>query len=293
MTRIVSYANETWLGDTLVLRINHRGVGRLAREARIVSALPREALYPEVVTVGHDDEIEWMLVRRVPGIDLGRAWMSMTPVEREHAIHQLAAALAAVHGTPIEGIPDDDFRPQPAFRPPHTLPLGPLLELIDEVIGPHDPAIVELATEFVTQRWSAFDDADRGLVHGDPHLENVLWDGQRVSALLDLEWSRPSWSHADLEILLAVADSPRLFAAADYDASIDPSTFTEMPRWLAAARPDWFAHPRIVERLEVLYLSRTLGCFEDDADAASFRWDHVAATLAGESFIQRPTWRSI
>jgi hypothetical protein len=170
------------------------------------------------------------------------------------------------------------------------LPLGRLLELIDEVVL--DPEIAALATEFVTKRWSAFDDTDRGLVHGDPHFENVLWDGNRVSALLDLEWSRPSWIHADLEILLSVAETPQLFAAAEYEASLDPATFANLPRWLAAARPDWFAHPRLVERLEVLYLSRTLGCFEDDDGRdddpiLAARWDAVAATLAGESFIRR------
>ncbi len=281
MTRAPSYANEVWLGDELVLRINFRGVGRLAREGRIASRVPAEARYPEILAVGHDGEIEWMLTRRLPGIDLGRAWPSLTTAQRERAIHQLAGALAAIHATPCDGIPDD-------IRPPHTLPLAPLLELIDEVIAPHDRAIAELATEWTLARWPAFDDADRGLVHGDPHFENVLWDGERVAALLDLEWSRPSWIHADLEILLAVAEMPALFAAEDREHAVVAADYADIPRWLRAARPDWFEHPRLVERLELLFLSRTLGHFEDDPEGgAAFRWEHVAQVLAGESFVSR------
>ena len=79
-----------------------------------------------------------------------------------------------------------------------------------------DPGLLGDVTELVRARWDAFDDTGRGLVHGDPHFENALWDGARLSALLDLEWSRRSWLACDLEILLAIADHPATFAAADY-----------------------------------------------------------------------------
>jgi aminoglycoside phosphotransferase len=280
MTRGSSYANEVWLGDDVVLRINTRGAGTLAREASIARRISRDAKLPEILEVGHDDEIEWMLSRRVRGIDLGHAWPAMTMVQRERAIRQLADALAAVHATETAGIPDD-------IRPPHTLPIEPMIELIERVID--DTQICAMATHFTITRWGAFDGADRGLVHGDPHLENALWDGTNLSALLDLEWSRPSWIHADLEILLALADAPAEFASADREHAVVAEHYAEIPRWLRAARPDWFAHPRLVERLEVLALSRLLGHFEDDPAAAdSFgRWEHVASVLAGEGSARR------
>ena len=279
MTRGHSYVNEVWVGDEVVLRINTRGVGRLAREARIARRVSREALYPEILDVADDGEIEWMLTRRAKGLDLGRAWPALTPVERERSIHQLADALSTVHATDITGLPDD-------IRPPHTLPIEPLIALIETHID--DTAICALATHFAITRWSAFDDGDRGLVHGDPHLENVMWDGECVSALLDLEWSRPSWLHADLEILLAVADTPGEFAAPDREHAVVAAHYAELPRWLHAARPAWFAHPRLVERLEVLELSRLLGHFDDESTATSVdRWEQVARVLAGEGTARR------
>jgi aminoglycoside phosphotransferase (APT) family kinase protein len=273
MVRGPSYANEVWIGDAVVLRINPRGVGRLAREARIVALLPREALYPEILAVGDDGELEWMLSRRVPGVALGRAWLGMPVAHRERAIHEFAGALAAIHATPCAGIPDD-------IRPPHTLPLEPLLALVEDIRERGgDPGLLAATADFVRAKWSAFDDADRGLVHGDPHLENVLWDGERISAVLDLECARPSWIHADLEILLAVADHPRLFASADYELEVEAADYAELPGWLAAAQPGWFAHPRALDRLEVLHVSRTLGCFEDSIEHR-IRWDHLRAAIS-------------
>jgi aminoglycoside phosphotransferase len=268
MTRGASYANEVWLGREVVLRINWRGVGRLAREALVARRISRDARYPEILAVGDDGEIEWMLTRRVPGIALGHAWATLSSLQRERATHELAAALAALHATPTEGLPD-------GIHPPHTLPLAPLLELVADTVAPHDPRLAESCAAFITDRWSAFDAADRGLVHGDPHLENVLWDGDHVSALLDLEWSRPSWIHADVEILLAIAADPIPFASADHAHLVNPMDYGEMAGWLRAARPAWFAHPRLRDRLEVLYLSRTLGHLDDDPVASAFRWDDL------------------
>ena len=49
--------------------------------------------------------------------------------------------------------------------------------------------------------------------------------------------SRPSWLHADLEILLAVSDDPKLFASADHEDSVVTADYADIPRWLRAARP--------------------------------------------------------
>ena len=272
--RVASYANEVWIGQHMVVRVGHLGLpggelGRLGREAAIAARLPGEARYPEILHVGRDDEMAWMITRRVPGTELARAWPALTSAEREQATRELAAALAAVHATPTDGIPDD-------IRPPHTLPLAPLLELCDEV---PDAGLARACAQFVRARWDAFDDADRGLVHGDPHLENVLWHAGHVTALLDFEWARPSWIHCDLEILLAVAADPKVFVAADLEAHIHGDQFVNVPRWLRAECPHWFAHPRLAARLAVLELSRTLGIFADDPISAASRLDDVRALL--------------
>jgi hypothetical protein len=130
-------------------------------------------------------------------------------------------------------------------------------------------------------------------VHGDPHIENVLWDGARVSALLDLEWSQAAWVECDLEILLAVAAHPALFAASDYEASLDPADFSDVPRWLLSACPAWFAPTRLLERLELLLVSRTLGCLDEGEPAAlahdpglALRIVHLRSVLDGTSYLR-------
>jgi aminoglycoside phosphotransferase (APT) family kinase protein len=295
MTRVASYCNEVWVGDDVVARINHRGSpgaapDRLLREAAIAARVAPEVRYPPIVAVGSDpaEELAWIVARRGPGIQLGRAWPTLAPAVRRDSILQLAEALTALHATPIAGLPPLEQ------HPPHTLPLDEMIALIDRLGDDgYDRVLLAEVAAFARASWPAFADAPRCRVHGDPHLENVLWDGARVSALLDLEWSQAAWVECDLEILLAVVAHPALFAASDYEASLDPADFADVPRWLLSACPSWFAPKRLLERLELLLVSRTLGCL-DEAEASALATDsglalrivHLRAVLDGTSYLR-------
>lgn len=129
VTRGPSFSNEVWIGDEVVVRINHAeqpggDPARMLREAAIAARLPREARYPEVLDAGREGDMAWIVMRRMPGQVLGRAWGAMRVAERERAITELAEALAAVHATQIGELDAFDL------EPPHTLPLA----LIDAVI---------------------------------------------------------------------------------------------------------------------------------------------------------------
>jgi aminoglycoside phosphotransferase (APT) family kinase protein len=289
MARVPSYANEVWVGDEVVVRINHHALvggapARLLREAAIAARLPREARYPELLDIGRNSEMSWIVSRRAPGVVLGRAWGAMRPAERERAIGELGEVLSAVHATPaVELTSELDIE----LDPPHTLPLPAILALIDDLLADGgDPALYRDIAALVRERWTAFDDSGIALVHGDPHLENVLWDGTRISALLDLEWSRCSWIECDLEILLAIADHPALFSSADYAQTIDAADYAAVPGWLRSAQPAWFAHPRLLDRLEVLHVSRTLSFLGLDP-RSEVRLAHLRAVLSGTSYLRR------
>jgi aminoglycoside phosphotransferase (APT) family kinase protein len=54
------------------------------------------------------------------------------------------------------------------------------------------------------------------LIHGDLTFENILWDGERITALLDFEWARQGPPDLDLDILLRFCAYPHLHVAPDY-----------------------------------------------------------------------------
>lgn len=293
LTPAVSNANEAWVGEDVVVRVNWRGdLGRLEREAYIASRVPPEARYPRVISYGRDEEIEWLVTRRVPGTELSRAWPVMARGVRASAVRQAAEILRALHSVNDPSLPaDGDVR-----WPPHVLPLEFLMADIEqEGSQAHvDPGLVRDAIAFVRERWDAFDEAGRGLVHGDPHLENFLWDGERITALLDLEWARRSWIQVDLEILLAFCDHPWLFVAEDYEDRSRRQDYAEVPNWLGEAYPEFFDHPRLLDRLLVLSIGRAFTHFPEggyngppNPDDFRDRRNHVQLLLNGLSHLHR------
>ena len=284
-------SNETWLGEDFVLRVGTGDPGKLAREATVAAALPAEARYPGVIAAGQADGFEWLISRRARGEQLSRVWHRLSRAERERAITQLADALRALHETDVSGLPGEED-----LEPPHTLPLEPLRSLIEAVRGQGsvEASLCEESAALVRDRWPAFDRLGRGLVHGDAHLENVLWDGRDVTALLDLEWSRRSWLQVDLEILLSFCDHPWLFVAGDYETRAAAEDYVGVPTWLSDAHPAMFAHPRLLDRLILLHVSRTFGLLhqypphgpESSADPRDRR-NHLRAVLDGSSHLHR------
>lgn len=284
LQRARSDANEVWLAPDFVLRVNFRGdLGRLGREASVAARLPAEARYPGVLAHGDDGVIEWLAVRRVAGTELSRAWPGLRSSERQEAVSELAEILAIMHAVDVPGLPADRD-----MAPPHVLPLDRVVDQIATVAGlPFvDRGMLAEVESFVRGAWDAFDSQGRGLVHGDPHLENVMWGGGRITALLDLEWSRRSWIEVDLEILLSFCAFPAWFVAEDYENKARARDYEQVPGWLAAAYPGWFAHPRLAERLAVLGLSRQLGAMIDcpptkpvDAANPRDRRNHIRALL--------------
>lgn len=282
-----SEANETWVGDELVVRVNWRGdIGRLRREAEIASAIPPEAKHPGVLAFGDDGDIEWLVLRRVPGIVLSRAWPDMSEAQRRTAIEQLALAMDALHCSNV------DVDTPAWFAPPHTVPLDDLLALLAEATTPWDAELMAEVADWIRARHFRLDDGSRDLVHGDPHFENVLWDGQQISALLDLEWSRRDVLECDIETLLSFFDHPWFFVAADYEHRARPEDYANAAIWLRACMPDWFEASDLLDRLGVLHISRELSLLAEhphtgprEPNDPRDRRNHLRAVLDGTSSV--------
>jgi aminoglycoside phosphotransferase (APT) family kinase protein len=249
-----SDSNDAWKIDELVLRICWRGDRtRLQREALILEHLPDEVPHGRLADAGVIDDLTWTLTHWVPGTSLSHWWADLDRTQRRTAAEQFGHALRALHA----------WEPSPAVRV--ALAARPVQPDYDDVIGadlnplPVDRALrlVEPATHLdnVDQQLVAQLDeemkrlrpidplrnsSDGVVVHGDAQLNNVIWDGMRLVALLDYEWARLGPPDLELQPLLQYDDA------------------TALIRSVVAAYPGIAAHPRFVERLWLYDLSATL-----------------------------------
>ena len=253
LTRLESATNEVWAAGDVVVRVNRRTQARLRREATIAAALPPEVRYPEVLAAGAEAGEDWLVQRRVAGTPLVRCWPALTVEERRRAVGEVAAALRALHataepaGAPPAGEPPQLLQPGAHATDPVCAALGRAAAL------PHvDAGALRDAVGWVRTIRAALDPFDAPtLVHGDLHFQNVLWDGDHVSALLDLEFARTSPPDLDLDVLLRFCVVPFLYVPVGREAEARAEDYADVPFWFRDAYPELFAHRRLLDRLRL------------------------------------------
>lgn len=200
-----SDSNDVWKIGELVLRICWSADrSRLQREALLLAHLPDEVLHVRLADAGIIDDLSWTLTHWVPGTMLSHAWADLDPAQRRTAGEQLGHALSALHAwepstevraartaRPAQPDPDDvigaDLNPLPVDRALRLL--EPALHL--DHVDPHLVARVGEQIERLRHIDPLTDPASDSVIHGDAHLNNVIWNGSRVAALLDFEPPRP------------------------------------------------------------------------------------------------------
>ena len=250
LQRADSVTNEVWLAGDVVVRVNQKPNQRLHREAALGPHLPAEVGYPGIVAYGGQLGADYLIVERRPGTVLSRCWPAMTEAERRTAVRQLAAMLRDLHRVTC---PPD----LPEVESPYAL-LGGGFSAVDRLVAaldrlpslPHvDPRwAADLRALVLDTGWvlEGFDTPT--VVHGDLHFQNVLWDGQRITALLDFEYARSGPPDLDLDTFLRFCSYPFLFVAEDYEHLTRADDYAPVPYWFAEDYPELFAHPQVFER---------------------------------------------
>jgi aminoglycoside phosphotransferase (APT) family kinase protein len=300
--RAFSYSNDVWIGDAVVLRVARESEPwTLGHEQEVLSWLPDAVPHPRIVANGEHDGRAWIVVQRVHGQELGRAWPAMTLQHRRDVIHQLGAAMHVLHrvATPI-GWQRPDLEPAVLARlrtpeeiaaafqaPPQRIwALGEAARTLPFV----DVGLVDAAVQLVVQRLPLFADDPRRLVHTDLHWDNLMTDGVSLTAILDFERARPAPADLDLDVLLRFSHWPHLPVAPDYEASLHAADFRQVPTWLEESYPELFVAPHLRERLEVYAIMHDLRQgiqFPErpgDTKPPTSPWNRLRATLSGDSY---------
>ncbi|HEY5786279.1 MAG TPA: aminoglycoside phosphotransferase family protein [Microlunatus sp.] len=224
---VTSYSNDTWYvrsasaGD-VVLRVCWIGDReRLLREAAVGRALPAGIGYPEVLASGaltvDGEVITWMTCRRLSGTTLMKAWPELAEQQRVRALRDVIAPLQALHRWRPPAQVAQRLGPPSPSEDPQTIvgtTIVPLpLERVRHLVAPAGERAPE-HRGLIADAWGwlidhadllpRLDDPDDGVTHGDLHLDNIWWDGERVAGLLDLEWV--GWGPAWLD-LVSVRDN--------------------------------------------------------------------------------------
>jgi aminoglycoside phosphotransferase len=298
LERVSSVTNEVWLTADVAIRVNRRLSPRLRREAKLAPLLPPEVGYPEIVKYGTGSGFDFLILRRKPGNVLARCWPSMSEAQRRHAVRQLTSMLRALHATRCPPqLPPPDHTPQLLAPTPGTRCVAPLL---DALMRARNLAYVddELAAGLTTYVKGAADLIEPyttdTFIHGDLTFENVLWDGDQVTAIIDFEWARGAPRDLELDVLLRFCAYPFLHVAPDYEKATLAEDYAAVPFWIHEDYPALFGADHMLDRARLYSISfdvRELLATPPDRPLRELSEHHplrrLERTISGRSHLDR------
>ena len=290
-----SVTNEVWVAGDHIVRMNRRQDHRLEREALLAPFLPRELGYPPIVHYGGEIGADHLVVQRVPGRVLSQCWPQMSVADRQEAVKQLAAMLRALHSfqCPVQ-LPVIDSPPLLSSVATGSA-LGPLMGALEEAqhLAHVDPGVMIETRNMVLSTGPALEPFNAPtMVHGDLHFDNVLWDGRRITALLDFKWARPCPADLELDVFLRYCAFPFLHVAEHYRSQARAADYVDVPFVLADYYPELFSMPRQFDRMRlfsIAYDVRELLLFPPPVSADQLSEHHpynrLRRTLGGQSYL--------
>lgn len=246
-------ANEVLLTPDHVIRL---GSGRFrdafSYEAEVLRRLPAEVPRPRVLGHGRRDEAgEYLVLERLPGVTLDAAWGNLATDQRRRLVTELARIVQRIHTIPPAPWMDNPWvrgavlggKLQDAYHAPPRLSRAMIAA--GRRARPDASPVLDLVDAFIARRLDAFAGDVDVPVHADLHFRNVLVAGERISGIIDFEGFRLAPADTELDMFLREL---RRDLGSDKTVGDD---YDRVCAWFRDAYPALFAHPRLIERLEV------------------------------------------
>ncbi len=256
------WANRVYTSPTHVVRISSgRFRDSFSHDRSVISLLMGQLPVPVVVDAGEVVGRQWMIMERLEGQSLLRAWPAMQVAERRRAITSLGETLAALHRVQaqpgftnpwIEDAMAESNGAHMYLTPPQSWHLGIEAMRSRKLL---DTALVDRISDYLSERISLFAEDKPCLIHGDIHFNNLIWDGEKIT-LLDFEIATLAAADREVQALNDfIRDPAEVFGPED---DLEISGLSQVQGWLGAAYPGLFASPDFIERQDFYAMQRNL-----------------------------------
>ncbi len=179
---------------------------------------------------------------------------------RRAAIQQLAAVLINLHQLRISGLPSlspgwfGAVLPSSITRLAQALQPSPLI----------DADLMQRVIAFTQRNMNGLNPPLRwGFVHRELHFDHVMWNGERITALLDFESAVLGPRELELETIARFMHDPKLYTTAD----LRPADLHMLFGWLQEDYPLLFSEAGFEHRLKLYSIEHDLRLLPADPEA--------------------------
>lgn len=254
------------IGDDYVLKIE-KDLDVTPHQASIVQlAFDAGAKVPRIFDSGEIDSKNYILMERMEGKKLSEGWMDFDEGQKENFIRQICEQMKIFHS-----IKFDKYSPQ---RPKE---FDTLLEAIDWQTNLDDVDLKDLddttrgnfekVRQFYEDNKMILDERDTAVfVHNDLHFDNILYEGDQVTGIIDFDFTRQLAKDYELWHIVDFFLVPKYYLGTEELEQIWKGF--ELGNELKLFKkyyPELFDHPDLTDRLRLYFIDQIVSDLRDGA----------------------------
>ncbi len=257
------------LGDKYALKIEDRGGHEILKPTPEITAklLAQGAKVPKILDFDTVDGNSYILMEIMPGTNLVYDWMSFSDSQKENMIAQLAEQLQIWHSIKFSQycIPIVSFQSfdnlQPAierlFQKQNT-------RLQKDKLPKELAASIEMMEEFYHKNISLLDETGTAvLTHQDIHLENIFYQDNKLTGIIDLDWADQAPKDYELWKIMDTFHRPKFCVEEKISHLYGNYQMTKELGWLKKYYPGLFEVKNLANRIRLYYLDTLLETLVD------------------------------
>lgn len=242
-------ASAAWFYGPYVLRYRAAAAG----EANLLRALPPSVPHAPLLASGED----WIVQRRMEGSRLSEVWKTLDAAKQRAAAQQFAAIMINLHQVRVRAMPSLSPGWFAAILPGSVLRMAVNLRALN-------PDLMTQVIDFTRRTMTYVQPPLRwGFVHRSLHFGHVLWNGERITALIGFDSAIFAPRELEIDAFLRFIRSPSDGLTGDDLANV--------PQWLKEDYPLLFSQPGVEERLRLYSIERDLRLLSERPSEAAQR----------------------
>ena len=243
-----------------VLKIegDHEDVkGILKPQLEVMNRLAKlGARVSKVIDYGEFMDKAYLLMEKIPGTILVYSWLNFTTKQKENFIAQVCEQLKIFHSIKFDtyAIPIHNSRP-----------VRNLLETVESLINfkridksklkQEYVEDVELLEKFYLDNKHVLDEANTAVfVHSDIHLENIFYEENRLTGIIDFDWVSQAPKDYELSKITGFFYEPLKTVEEKLEPLYKGHRMTEEYGWLKKYYPQLFEVDNLLTRIRLFSL---------------------------------------
>lgn len=250
--------------DHVIARLSNlpRGEAQFQREREALLLLAGLPGIPSLLGWGTHDGWHYLLVTRLPGENLFRAWLTASAARQRHWLPQLAHVMRRVHALRADTYLVGMWLTTtgPTWLDAHDAHMTGVLTALRQLPVPDGVReLINLAGAYYAEHRETLRYAvGPCMVHGDLQPYNVIVDGPSLTGVIDWEWAHGAEPDIDLADMVRWALFPKHPAEEALEDRVSAADYALLIPALLASYPEVAATPHLRTRVTIYELEYDL-----------------------------------